>query len=69
MLYAVEQGGSVAPAAVHVSGRIRFFEDGWSPVGWSGRTGIVLARHDKNWGVRELAVADVETGEMRPVFP
>ena len=67
--YAAEQDGPVAPAAVHVSGRIRFFEDGWSPIGWSGRTSIVLARRGKNWGVRELAVADVETGEMRPVFP
>jgi ABC-type transport system involved in multi-copper enzyme maturation permease subunit/Tol biopolymer transport system component len=67
--YTAEQDGVMAPAAVHVSGRLRSFDDGWIPVGWSGRTGVVLARHDKSWGVRELAVADVETGEMRPVFP
>jgi ABC-type transport system involved in multi-copper enzyme maturation permease subunit len=60
---------SMAASAVHVSGRVQPFEDGWSPLGWSGRTGVVLARHDKNRAVRQLAVADVETGAMRQVFP
>ena len=69
VLYAVEQEGPLAPAAVHVSGRIQTFERDWYPVGWSGRTGVVLVLQDKNFGVRELAVADVETGEMRRVFP
>ena len=69
VMYGVEQGGPVAPVAVHVSGRIHTFEEGWEPLGWSGRTGVVLARHAQYFGVRELAVADVETGEMRRVYP
>ena len=70
VLYSVENGDPVAPAAVHVSGRIQTFEPGWSPLGWSGRTGVVLVKEGKDYGgVRELAVADVETGEMRLVYP
>jgi hypothetical protein len=69
VLYAAEQDGVLAPAAVHVSGRIHRFEDGWSPIGWSGRNSVVLTRYDNSSAVSEVALADVETGEMRPVYP
>jgi ABC-type transport system involved in multi-copper enzyme maturation permease subunit len=68
--YTSENQGPLAPMAVHVSGRIQAFDEEWSTLGWSGRTGVVLAKYGKDLGgVRELAVADVETGEMRRVYP
>jgi hypothetical protein len=68
--YVGEPGdGRMKPAAVHVSGRVHSFEDGWSPIGWAGRTSVVLAGYDERRSVDQLALTDIETGETRQVFP
>jgi hypothetical protein len=43
-------------------------DQGWSPIGWWGRDGIVMI-HREDGEVRSVGMADAGTGRVRSVFP
>ena len=55
-------------ASVRLDGSATEFEGPWTPLGWSGRTGVVLVEPSET-GYRRIAVGDAITGEVRVVFP
>jgi hypothetical protein len=60
--------GRMATLVVHRDGEIRSFDEGWVPLGWTGRSGVVLVAKYRDVGSR-LAVGDADTGEIREVYP
>jgi len=62
------KAGRMATLVVHRNGEIRSFDEGWVPLGWTGRSGVVLVAKYRDVGTR-LAVGDADTGEIREVYP
>ena len=61
-------GGDAVPAIVlDAGGPPQSLEQGWTPLGWSGRNRVILEDHVN--GAKRLAVADVETGDLRQIYP
>ena len=58
--------GTLPTLIVDKDGSSRELAEGWIPVGWQGRSRVVLA---DDWEVRHLSVANVETGELRDFYP
>ncbi len=65
--YAVA-GGRARSTVVGRDGRLVEFEEGWRPLGWTGRSGVVLVG-SQGTGVRRLAVGDADTGQLRVAYP
>ena len=65
---ALGQPGSPRAIAVRSDGTLTEFDPGWIPLGWTGRTAVVLARPAED-GFTGIAVGDAESGAMRTVYP
>jgi hypothetical protein len=54
--------------AAGLDGSVTEFEGPWTPLGWTGRSGLVLAEQGEA-GYRRIAIGDATSGEVRVVFP